>query len=175
MDRKIAFLVLFALWLTACTEKPAEEQVIAEIRSLEVKLFEDESFTVSKETLEKLIVKYQTFAENYPEHEKSPHYLFRRADLIRAIGDPVLAARSLERLYHDYPDYEESAEVLYLIGFIYENEVVDENEAKYWYNRFIDAYPSHELVSDVQHSLRYIGRPIEELIREWETREDNQQ
>ncbi|TVR81166.1 MAG: hypothetical protein EA412_03380 [Chitinophagaceae bacterium] len=171
------FLIsLLAVFLTSCsaTEK-TEDTLIEEITKLENKLFEDNlSFEFSENIRNELIEKYDAFYSQYPNHSIAPEYLFRLADLHRSAGDPVLAARTYERTYAEYPTYENRAQVLFLIGFTYENEVNDTSEARFWYNRFLEVYPEHPLTKDVEFSLNFLGKSPEEMIRLWESQQDNQ-
>jgi len=81
------------------------------------------------------------------------------------------AQQSLElfnRIIYQYPAYERVPESLFLMGFIYENNLQNFGKAKEIYERFIQRYPDHEFADDAAISIQNLGKTPEELVREFE-------
>ena len=55
------------------------------------------------------------------------------------------------------------ANAQFLIGFIFANYINDLDNAKIEYSRFLEQYPDHNLVKDVNFELQYLGKDINQI------------
>jgi outer membrane protein assembly factor BamD (BamD/ComL family) len=62
-----------------------------------------------------------------------------------------------------YPNGEHHAEALFMLGFIYANDLKKFEEAKKYYSDFTTKYPDHELADDAQYEIETLGKDINEL------------
>jgi TolA-binding protein len=72
------------------------------------------------------------------------------------------------RILLNYPAFKKRPICIFLQAFILENQMQQFDQAKARYQEFIDKYPDHELAKDAQASINNMGKPIEELIKQWD-------
>lgn len=106
----------------------------------------------------------EAYAMAKPSDEKSPFYLYRAGEIARSIRTIPKALTIYDWIIEKYPNYEKSATVLFLKGFILENDVKDPQAAKEIYKVFLDKYPSHELSSSVKFLIDNIGKSDAEIL-----------
>jgi tetratricopeptide (TPR) repeat protein len=112
-------------------------------------------------------------AETEPKEAKAPEYMFKAAELAMNLEKIQKALDLYNKIIYTYPDYEKAHECLFLLAFIYENNVQNFGKAKELYQQFLRQYPNHEFADDAAFSLENLGKSPEELMRELESK--NQQ
>ena len=73
----------------------------------------------------------------------------------------------------DYPKFPKYPETLFLAGFICQDKMQKGVEAKQYYDRLIKEFPKHEFVDDAQAMISFFGKSDEEIVREFEKRNEN--
>jgi TolA-binding protein len=81
---------------------------------------------------------------------------------------PQATIALFDRIINEYPDYEKSPSALFLKAFVYEDQLQDLENAKHYYELFLEKYPESEFADDAEVSLQNLGKSPEELIREFE-------
>ncbi len=166
-----ALIVL--LNLIGCSpEKKKQVPVDDKISQLEKALF-DEGGVYSQDTARMLMDLYIRFADSLPQDEKSPEYLFKAADLSMYFSDPGRTIWLLDRLLTRYPEHEKAPMSLFLKAFTYDTRFDDTASARHFYQQFIGRYPQHEFAGEAEAAIRNLGKSPEELIREFEQRNNN--
>lgn len=74
-----------------------------------------------------------------------------------------LAVDNFKSLIEKYPNSSHSSEAVFMLGFINANDLRDLDEAKKYYEQFIEKYPDHELYSSARYELDNLGMDINEL------------
>lgn len=111
---------------------------------------------------------YETFAKQRVDDTKAPEYLFKAAEIQRSLKNYTKAIENYETIQSKYADYEKTPHSMFLLGFIYENDLKDNDKAKAVYDKFLAEYPDHELADDVKFSLENLGISPEEIIKRFE-------
>ena len=111
---------------------------------------------------------YLAYCEKFNEREDAPDYMFKAADLLRALKKPDEALVYYEKICTDFPDYPKVPHSVFLQGFVYENDLRDLDKARAKYDDFLVKYPDHDLADDVEFSLKYLGKSPEEIIKQFE-------
>lgn len=165
--------LIVAFSLVACSPgKKKQEPVDDKISQLEKALF-DEGGVYSQDTARMLMDLYVRFADSLPQDERSPEYLFKAADLSMYFSDPGRTIWLLDRLMARYPEHEKAAMSLFLKAFTYDTRFDDTASARHFYQQFIERYPQHEFTGEAEAAIRNLGKSPEELIREFEQRNNN--
>lgn len=71
--------------------------------------------------------------------------------------------QNFKSLIEEYPEGENTPNTMFMIGFINANHLENLEEAKKYYNMFMEKYPDHELVSSAKYELETLGKDINEL------------
>jgi tetratricopeptide (TPR) repeat protein len=161
-------LILLGIFLQSC-QSPEEKQ-LRKIKALEDELFGDLTGMINREKAIELVNAYVDFADNNPNDEKAAEYLFRAADVSMNTGYPERAVELYTRVYREYPEFEKRPECLFLIAFIYENQLLNLQRAEHNYRQFLELYPDHDLADDAEILLEHLGKSPDEMVREFEER-----
>ncbi len=68
-----------------------------------------------------------------------------------------------KKILEYYPQGKRAAESLFMLGFINANDLKNYDEAKKYYQQFVDKYPDHELADDAQYEIKTMGKDLDEL------------
>ncbi|MCD6367195.1 MAG: tetratricopeptide repeat protein [Bacteroidales bacterium] len=177
--KKIVFLLAVApLFYWGCTNSGGEDAMtgrdsaIVSVQNLEKRLYADSSQTIKPGVAMETMIAYARFAHDFPTDSLSPEYLFKAAEIARALHNGQEAVLYYDKICTDYPNYEKTPTSLFLKAFTYENILKDTVNAKVGYQEFIEKYPNNQFADDAQYSLKYLGKSPEELIKMFEGNED---
>jgi TolA-binding protein len=148
-----------------------KQELIAQIDSLQAKMFDQKSMELNKELAVKGVAAYQDFVKKFPEDTASAEYLFRLSDLSRALGDNANAIQYLDRICKNYPTFKKIPECLFLQGYYYQEYFKDTVQAKSYYTRLITKYPTHAFVDDAQALMKMFGKSEEDIIKDFEKKD----
>ncbi|MDD2412052.1 MAG: tetratricopeptide repeat protein [Bacteroidales bacterium] len=149
----------------SCTKKVNLKEEIAQ---LEKELYDTTNKKVDEKTALLLVDKYVAYADENKEDTLSPIYLFKGGEICMNIKRGEKAIELFTRVMEDYPNYNKLAETLFLLAFTYENVQNNIALAKEKYEQFLFKYPNHELVEQVELSLKHLGKTPEEIVEEFE-------
>ncbi|MFB6307681.1 MAG: tol-pal system YbgF family protein, partial [Flavobacteriales bacterium] len=105
------------------TKKEMKKNIKELKKELEQKTENKEDLEYRKTTAKNLINTFITFADSFPEHEKTPYYLFEAASAARTYKYPKRAVDIYVRLLNDHPDFNKRKEAKYLIALINDDEL----------------------------------------------------
>lgn len=108
------------------------------------------------------------FVNLYPDHEMSPAFLFRAAEVSRALKKYEQGVKMLDQVYTQYPQHEKAPAALFLKAYTYEESLKDPASAKKYYNEFLQKFPNHDLKVQVEQLLSVIDKSPEELIKSFQ-------
>lgn len=140
------------------------DQEIARIEAAEVKLFD--AMGKHSDSLATVVMDgYKQFISDHPDHERTPEFLFRSANIARSYRDYDQAIANYERIVKDYPDYENIVESHFLMAFMYDNDFKDKPKAEEIYKQVAAQYPDHNFASQATERLKTLYLSDEELIK----------
>ena len=163
--KRIFVLLLLAAVMFSCGEKMSVEK----INELESKVFA-KGAVLTAENVIQLVDAYVLFAEQNPNDQQTPDFLFKALDVAVGVNSegPQKALDIANILIEKYPDFEMTPMAMFIIGFVYENMIGDLQNAEMTYRQFIERYPNNPMVEDVKSTLENLGLTPEELIRKFE-------
>ena len=158
-------LLLLAAVMFSCGEKMSVEK----INELESKVFA-KGAVLTAENVIQLVDAYVLFAEQNPNDQQTPDFLFKALDVAVGVNaeGPQKALDIANILIEKYPDFEMTPMAMFIKGFVYENMIGDLQNAEMTYRQFIERYPNNPMVEDVKSTLENLGLTPEELIRKFE-------
>jgi tetratricopeptide (TPR) repeat protein len=106
------------------------------------------------------------------EHKDQNQYvdlLLKSAGLAKVIEEPNKAITLYERVAKGLPKHPKAPTALFMIGFVYENDLNDLEKAKATYESFLQQYPNDaDFTDDAQNALKLLGKSPEEVIKGFE-------
>jgi hypothetical protein len=160
------------LLLNACgpSEKTLtpSQLALAKIDSLEAILFTDSEKPADPNAGMLLVRQYAQFYQSHPDDSLAVDMLFKAGEVSMGIGQGNLAVKYFRTVYEDHPSFKRAPEALFLCGFCEENVNSDTAQARFFYQKFVDENPKHELAEDAKFSIQNLGMSDEDLIKMFE-------
>lgn len=102
---------------------------------------------------------------------KAIHLTLIAAGLAKTIDKPDKALQLYYEVAEKHPAHPKAPTALFMMGHIYEDDMQDLERAKSAYETFLERYPNDpDYADDATNALKYLGKSPEELIREFEKR-----
>lgn len=125
------------------------------------------NYQAAIENLEKIV-------ENNPYSEFAPDAFFKLAELYTVLeGDSIQKMHNYEKaiecynqIIEKFPNNEKAPQAIFMAGFICAENLKDLERAKYYYKKFLKAYPDHELATSVKAELDNLGKSPEEILKQ---------
>ena len=168
--KTLIILTLTVVIFTACGNK--KDKAAQNIKQMEEVLLKDSTGLDLKKAKE-ITEAYIAFADEYPKDTLAPVFLFKAADISMNISKPEQAVNLFNRVLKDYPDFRRAPDCIFMKAFLYENIMKNLKKAEEFYKEFIQKYPSHDLADDAQMSIDNLGKTPEQLIAEFEAKNDS--
>jgi len=170
------FLMILSIFLASCegpTDKSEEKEqsIEASIAELEKELFNSNQSKLDKRKALDLVNLYVKYVDKYPDEPISPEYLFKASDISMNLNRPRKTIQLFDRILTEYPNYNKTPSALFLKAFVYEDQLHDYDQAKKYYELFLEKYPNSDFADDAEVSVKNLGKSPEELIREFEQNE----
>jgi outer membrane protein assembly factor BamD (BamD/ComL family) len=163
----VAFLVM--LGTQSCRDPSSSPvEIKGRIAKMESEfLVSDKSIRQDSSALE-LLRLYDAYANSFPSDTLAPEYLFKAGELCNGMEDYRKAVAYFEMYAENYPSEKRAADVIFLQGFIHENQFKNFEKARVLYESFLEKFPGHPLAKDIRIALANLGKTDEELIRDFE-------
>lgn len=168
----ILSLAIWSLYSCQNTEvKFSLENLVDSINAKEQSLKKLEVFTPENPLAIDIIQLYKQYADSFPKEKSAPGFLFKAANVCIGIRQYNQAISFLERLKAHFPEYEKSAESLFLLAFIYDNYLDQKGRAQEIYEEVIEKYPDHKFAADAKEVIKTLSMTDEELIKMFQEKE----
>jgi len=169
--KNLLYGLLAVAILAGCAGNAEKKRILDRIAASEAKIFGDSLRAIpDQNTGMEAIQAYTDYANEYPGDTLSAEYLYKGAEIAMNLKMSAMAVEYYKRILEAYPAYSRAPYCIFLQAFILENQMNQYDQAKALYQEFIDKYPNHALTRDARLSIENMGKPIEELIREWESK-----
>ncbi|MDD2563512.1 MAG: tetratricopeptide repeat protein [Salinivirgaceae bacterium] len=169
MKKLLLFAIVVGI-ITSCSQKQPNKSIKEKIATMEnIVDSVRKTRTLSPDEMYKLINLYWNYYDENPTDSISATYLYRAAESSLYINQGIKAISYLTCIESEFPTFQNMGNVIFLIGFTYENNMQDYTKAKQYYELFIEKYPDHPLVKDTHILIRNLGKTPEELVKEFET------
>jgi TolA-binding protein len=165
-------ILLFALsiaLITGCGVNSEKKKALRKIADNEAIIFGDSTKTIAdNKTGMNMIRAYTDYANAWPKDTISAVFLFKGAEIAMNLNQSGMAIDYYNRVLLNYPDFSKRPYCMFLQAYILENQMNQYELAKTRYQEFLDKYPKHPLAESARASIQNMGKPLEELIKEWE-------
>lgn len=159
-------ILLYIVFTIGC--QSAMDGKIEKINGLEKELYKN-SEKFDNQKAEILLKEYQEFVEAYPQDSATENYIYKAAETANSLKKYQAAIDLYNNYYLNFHDHEKAGSCLFIQAFIYENQLNDLANAERIYKLFLNEFPNHELVNDAKFSLENLGKPVEELLKQFES------
>ncbi len=123
-----------------------------------------ESNTIDKDKVSELINSIDIYSKANATNKNTPKYLELKAKYLGAMGQNAEALKVYNDIYTNYKQYENRPDALFMMAFLYENNMLNKEKAKAYYQKYLDEFPNEDFAKDAQFSLDNIDKTPEELM-----------
>ncbi len=124
--------------------------------------YEGKFLSTKEETLDKGLKLLIQFEKKFPRDIRIPEVVLSIGSLYKHQKNFDEAVSAFERLIENYPDSREAYNGKFLLGYMYYDDLNDNEKAGRVLNDFIKTYPDSELTVSAKVLMENIGLPIEE-------------
>ncbi|MBK9734506.1 MAG: hypothetical protein IPO92_05860 [Saprospiraceae bacterium] len=110
----------------------------------------------------------ESYALVFPKDTIAPTYLFRAAEMSRAIGTFSKTMSLYDWICTYFPNNKNAAMAMFLKGFTLENDFKQFDKAKEIYDAFLIKYPNDPMAKDVKFLLENLGKSDKEIMEKIE-------
>ncbi|MBP6825804.1 MAG: tetratricopeptide repeat protein [Saprospiraceae bacterium] len=98
--------------------------------------------------------------------DKSVDLTLKAAGLAKTIGNPNKALQLYYNVGEKMPQHPKAPTALFMMAFIYENDLRQLDKAKATYEEFLKRYPNDpDYADDAHNTLKYLGLSAEEILK----------
>lgn len=108
----------------------------------------------------------QMILREFPQGPYAGWARFALAESHRFKNHPREALIHYKIVTEQYPELQPAAVSLFLVGFIYANNLQAYDSARWFYREFLTKYPNHDLVPSIQLELETMGISPETVLEE---------
>jgi outer membrane protein assembly factor BamD (BamD/ComL family) len=171
--RQFILSVMFAgalgTCIIACKSKDEKTNLKNRVDSIEAVLYQSAATApVDVVRGEAAVHAYMAYADKYPQDTLSANYIFKAAEVSSAIKMSQQSVDYFDRFLKEYPQDRKASTALFLKAFVLENDLNKYGEATAAYNLVIQKYPNSSFARDAAACIQNMGKPTEELIKEFE-------
>ncbi len=105
----------------------------------------------------------EAFALSFPDSPQAPANLYKAAEIAKTMNTFPKLMSIYDWVIEKYPNFEKTPTIYFLKGFVLENNLDNDVQAKKVYEEFIAKFPNHELRDDVDFLLEHLGKSEEEI------------
>lgn len=131
-------------------------------------LINPDEMGINKVAAMKFVDAAEAFALAAPNDPKAADYLYKGAEVARSMRTMPKAMSIYDWILEDYPEYEKTPTVLFIKGFIMEQDFKKIDEAKAIYSQFLERYPDHQMASSAKFLLDNLGKSEEDILKDIE-------
>lgn len=151
---RLLWLLAPMLILWGCSRKSAEDL----FEKGEIAASDSSTFSEAERLLTELV-------RQYPEYERCDEAMIYLATIAQNRGQGEEAVRLYQELIEKYPEGDRAYQAQFMIGYVYEEMLGDEEKAKTAYRKVVANYPDSDLADDAKLSMENVGKPPEEWIK----------
>jgi len=152
--KSVTLFLAFILFLPSCSRKSAEDLYKEGLAQEDQK-----NFQLAVERYEEIVKDFTR--EAYAESAQHRIALIYNNEL----RDMEKAAQAYRKCYDLFPTSKQAPTMLFLSGFILNNELHRLDSARIVYETFLQKYPDHELAASAKFELETLGKDPNEYVQ----------
>lgn len=107
------------------------------------------------------------FVEKFPNDSLAPNYTYLAAQSCNGLKAHDKAIHYFKMFRERYPDDIRAGDATFLIGFIYANELNQQDSALNYYEEMVVKFPNHRSTPAAQSEIKNLGKTPEQIYQEF--------
>jgi tetratricopeptide (TPR) repeat protein len=164
--------LLFSCSENTSKNKLEKEKILVLIQETEKIIYSDSITDINPSVANNAIMLYSKYANAFDDDTLSADYLFKAAELCKALNKSQLSLNYYEKVEQNYPSFRNMDLVIFMQGFVNEVQLKNYEKARFHYERYIAKYPKSPLCKDLRTMIENLGKSDEDLIKEFLLKEN---
>ncbi len=135
------------------------------IASMALQMFNDSLATLNEPVARNYVNACEAFALVKQNDPSSPDYLHKAAETARTLRTIPKALSLYDWIIKKYPEHPRASQSLFLKAFTFDNNLKDYDNARKYYEEFLQQYPDNEFAESATFLLTNLGKSDEELLK----------
>ncbi|MBN1291989.1 MAG: tetratricopeptide repeat protein [Candidatus Latescibacteria bacterium] len=131
-------------------------------KSADVLYNNGKTLILNKETFTDGLKTLRQFEDKFPQDKRTPEVVLALAMALQGDKQYDEAVKTYERLIEKYPASPEAYKGMFMLGYMYYDEIKDNEKTLTVLKEFITTYPDSELTLSAEVLIKNIGLPVEE-------------
>ena len=145
--------------------KPLKERVLEYAHAI----YGKKNTLPDKAKARKYVTACEVYALTHPDDSEAAELLLKAATTARTTaGNPQRALHIYDWVYKHFPKYEKAYHALFLKAFTLDDDMKNYDEARKYYEAFLEKYPNDEFATSAKFLLKNLGKSEEEIIQQFE-------
>lgn len=174
MKRNLLIIAVLLLAMVGCNRNAKVAKTTEnDVKKAEAALF-NEDMSANAEAVPDAIKAFCKYAEENPEAEDAPEYLFKAFEVsVNTKQDPQQSIDLVDRLLKGYPNCDKNPVALFMLAtFVYDDQLHNLDKARECYQRIMSDYPESPFARDAAVAIEQLGLSPDELVRMFENNEE---
>lgn len=107
----------------------------------------------------------EAFALVLPKDPEAPEFINKAAEISNALKTYEKSFSLYDWLNNSYSDHKRGQMALFMKAFLFDESLKDVENAKKYYQEFIDKYPNHEFAKQAKLLMENLGKSQEEVLK----------
>jgi tetratricopeptide (TPR) repeat protein len=133
------------------------------LKEIGLQMFNDSIYRLDENIARLYVDACEAAVMAQPDLPDAPEYLHRAAETARTLRDIPKAISLYDWIIERYPNHQRGATSLFLKAFTYDNDLKNFEEARKYYEEFLQKYPNNEFVESAKFLLENLGKTEAEL------------
>ena len=125
-------------------------------------LINDAKAQILKKEADEAIANLNMFLDKYPKDPRRPEAYFILGQAYQVKEDFQSAIEALEKIILEFPDSKDAEKSLFMIAYIYAENIGNFIEAERAFRKFIAKYPDSEMFPSAEAMLKNMGKSLEQ-------------
>ncbi len=167
--KRLLVILIFSVLIACNSKEYTKKSIEKDIKSYSDQLIKNKNAIlpeVDTLILKKMATTVNKYIDNYPQDSICASSLYRIGEAYKAAHRPGIAIQYWGRVQREYPESKFAPQALFLQAFTFENEIGDKENAKRYYQQFLERFPSHPFAKDAEQLLQLIDKSPEELLEQ---------
>lgn len=108
----------------------------------------------------------EAYALVLPKDPKAVDYLQKGSEMARTLNDIEKALSLYDWIINEYPQHPKAPQALFLKAFTFDNNLKDYENARKYYEEFLERYPDDDFADDTKFLLQNLGKSDEEILQQ---------
>jgi TolA-binding protein len=109
----------------------------------------------------------------HPNDPQAADLLFKAAMTARSTArNPEKSLKIYDWIYNHFTAYDKAYQALFLKAFTLDNDMKKYDEAKIYYEQFLEKYPNDDFAASTKFLLENLGKSDEEIIKQFEKKNE---